>query len=112
MSEHVERVASRVPPGARPVAFVHDTCERSAHTPADVAEAIGLDEDECEALALLTKSHGESLLQHTRRIVESPRTVARELALLVKRADIEDHAARSARPGPDYIAAHTLVQAA
>ncbi|MEV4418992.1 hypothetical protein AB0L40_03335 [Patulibacter sp. NPDC049589] len=93
--EHVERVAASVPPSARTVAFVHDVCERSGVWPGEVAERLDLDGDEREALVLLTKRGREPLLRHVRRVVRAAPDPARELALVVLQADIEDHAAHA-----------------
>lgn len=112
MIEHVERVAASVPTSARAVAFVHNVAERSEKDPGDVALLVGLDDDEYGALELLTKCDGETLLDHTRRVLDAPRGGARELALTVKRADIEDHARRTPTPDRVYRQARRLLQAA
>lgn len=112
MIEHVERVAGVVPPSARAVAWVHDVAERSAHEPDDVARLVGLDDDERDALALLTKADGESVVDHTHRVVAAPRGIGRELALVVKRADIDDHARRTDTPEPEYREARAALDAA
>ncbi|WP_051471184.1 hypothetical protein [Patulibacter minatonensis] len=94
--EHVERVAADVPPSARTVAFVHDVCARSGASAAQVARVLDLDEDEREALVLLTRRGREPLTRHVRRVVRALPDPARELALVVLRADVEDLAARAA----------------
>lgn len=113
MVDHVERVAAQVPTVARPVALVHDVCERSALRPEDVAALIGLEQHEREALALLTKkAEGEGLLDHTRRVVTAPAGRARELAVVVKRADVEDHLRGALVPEPRYHVARALLASA
>ncbi|MEV4423064.1 hypothetical protein AB0L40_24260 [Patulibacter sp. NPDC049589] len=107
--EHLERVAARVPPSARPVAYVHDVCERSPLSPADVAGLVGLDEDELEALELLTKRRGEPLWAHTRRVRDATGGPGRELAVTIKRADLEDHA-NHAQSDSQYAAAIDLLE--
>lgn len=93
--EHVERVAAAVPESARTVAFVHDVCERSGVWAGEVALLLGLDEDEREALVLLTKRDSETDLRHLRRVIRASPDAARELALVVLQADLEDHAVRA-----------------
>lgn len=112
MLDHVRRVAENVPSSARAVALVHDVAERSDHDPGDVALLVGLDDDEYGALELLTKRDGETLLQHTRRVLDAPRGVARELALTVKRADVDDHARRTSTPDEVYSEARQMLDAA
>jgi len=112
MIEHVQRVAETVPTSARAVAFVHDVAERSDHDPGEVALLVGLDDDEYGALELLTKRDGETLLDHTRRVLDAPRGGARELALTIKRADVEDHARRTATPDRVYGQARRLLETA
>jgi hypothetical protein len=73
---------------------------------------IGLDDDERDALALLTKADGESVVAHARRVVAAPRGIGRELALVVKRADIDDHARRTSTPEPRYREAREALDAA
>jgi hypothetical protein len=99
--EHVERVAAGVPPVARPVAYVHDVCERSPLSPRQVTQIVGLSPDECQALELMTRREDESVLDHTRRIVDFPRGYARAIAVAVKRADLVDHLEQAA-PEPPY----------
>lgn len=91
MFEHVERVAARVPDHARAVAYVHDLCERSASSPADVASIVGLTGPELDALELLTSPGDEEFAAHVHRIVSAPTGEGREIAIHVKRADILDH---------------------
>ncbi|MDO9410865.1 hypothetical protein [Patulibacter sp.] len=112
MLDHVLRVAASVPPAARTVALVHDVCERDGGTPDQVAVRLHLTAEEREALVLLTKTTGERLLDHTRRVIAAPAGPARDLALVVKRADIDDHRARAAAPDPSYDEVRELVRGA
>jgi hypothetical protein len=100
--EHVERVAASVPESARTVAFVHDVCARSGASAAQVARILTLDDDEREALVLLTRRGREPLTRHVRRVVRAHPDPSRELALVVLRADVEDLAARSAAGDGPY----------
>lgn len=110
--EHVERVAAAVPESARPVAFVHDVCERSGVWAGEVALLLGLDEDERRALVLLTKRERETLVRHVRRVLRADPDPARELALVVLHADVEDHAAHAADgPGAYAVALAALSEA-
>jgi hypothetical protein len=93
--EHVARVAARVPDDARPVALVHDVCERSPLCPVDVAFRAGLSDDERAALVLLTRLDDEDVLAHTRRVIAAPAGRPRDIAIAVKRADVGDHADRA-----------------
>lgn len=111
--EHVARVASAVPPDARPVALVHDVCERSRLTPVDVAFRVGLSDAERIALELMTRRDDEDVLDHTRRVLAAPAGRGRDLAIAVKRADVGDHVAR--RPldrGTPHARAAALLAAA
>ena len=96
MIDHVERVVLGVPPFARSVAYVHDVCERSALTPADVAARVGLSDAERSALELLTSDETESLEDHVARVRRARPGLARRMAMVVKRSDVADHVAHGA----------------
>jgi len=93
--EHVARVASRVTSDARPLALVHDVCERSALSPVDVAFRVGLSDAERVALELMTRLPDEDVVTHTRRVLAAAPGRGRDLAIEVKRADVCDHADRA-----------------
>lgn len=108
LTEHVERVASVVPPEGRTVAYLHDVLERSATTIADL-RGQGLTDAECSALRLLTRPPGESYETHVRRIARAKGDAGR-LARTVKLADLEDHLRSKRGPGaPDYAWARTKI---
>lgn len=111
MVDHVQRVAAAVPPAAQAVAFVHDVCERSSHSPADVAAYLGLTAHELQALDLLTKRDGETLLAHTQRVLSCPDAVTWQIAVAVKRADVADHINGTEDPGDYERAADLLARA-
>ena len=90
--EHIDRVATSVPAGARPVAWLHDLLERTAVQPAEL-EADGLSAVERAALELLTRGPDEPFESHVLRIVYAPGP-AGDLARTVKAADLQDHIAR------------------
>lgn len=94
LEEHVARVAAAVPADARPVALVHDVCERSRLTPVDVAFRVGLSDAERIALDLMTRRDDEDVLAHTRRVLDAAPGRGRDLAIAVKRADVGDHVGR------------------
>jgi hypothetical protein len=103
--EHVARVASSVPPGTRPVAWLHDLLERTAVRPAEL-EADGLGAVERAALELLTRAPDEPFESYMLRIVHAPGP-AGELARTIKAADLQDHiqrerAGRVATDAPPY----------
>jgi hypothetical protein len=112
--EHVARVASRVSTDARPLALVHDVCERSGLSPVDVAFRVGLSDAERVALQLMTRRPDEDVVAHTRRVLAAPPGRGRDLAIEVKRADVCDHADRApfGTPSPHARAALALDAAA
>jgi hypothetical protein len=103
--EHVARVAASVPPGTRPVAWLHDLLERTAVRLAEL-EADGLSAVERAALELLTRGPDEPFASYVLRIVYAPGP-AGELARTIKAADLRDHieaerAGRVAVGAPPY----------
>jgi hypothetical protein len=100
--EHVERVASAVPPDARSVAFLHDVLEHTG-TPVEELRVNGLTPVEHDALELLTREPSESFELYTLRIAHAEGE-AGEIARSVKLADLEDHLGHSWLPleAPPY----------
>ena len=95
-AEHVERVAARVEPEARSLAYLHDVLERTA-TPLSELWDAGLTPTEAEALDLLTRWPGESFEAHTLRVAHAHGS-AGDLARAVKLADLDDHLAHPQMP--------------
>src|SRR3954447_18693630 len=87
--EHVERVAAAVPPEARSVAYLHDVLEHSSTSVEDLF-AEGLDEQELEALTLLTRRDPMTFEEHALQIAWA-RGSAGDVARSVKLADLDDH---------------------
>jgi hypothetical protein len=103
--DHIARVAASVPPGARPVGWLHDLLERTAVQPTEL-EADGLSAVERAALELLTRGPDEPFTTYVLRIVHAPGP-AGELARTIKAADLQDHiererAGRVAADAPPY----------
>src|SRR3954468_14870424 len=99
--EPVARVAARVPPEARTLAWLHDVLERSPTSVAELSDQ-GLTAVELAALRLLTRAPGESYELHVLRIAYAGRAAGR-LARVVKLADLDDHIAQEWVPGaPPY----------
>ena len=94
--EHVERVASAVPPDARAVALLHDLFELCP-TGRRALRGTGLTRTELGALELLTHDQGEPYEVYVRRIAEASGPAGR-LARIVKLADLEDHLAHGSIP--------------
>lgn len=83
--EHLRRVAAAVMPGEeRVVALLHDILEKGGLTAADLT-ASGFPDRILAAVEALTRREGESDRDLTRR------AAADELALPVKKADLEDN---------------------
>jgi hypothetical protein len=100
--DHVERVASRVPDAARPVAFLHELLERTDVTVDDLVAA-GAEPADLAALALLTPHPGESFELQALGVAfaHGPEgRIAREVAI----ADLDDHLAERDQPlsSPPY----------
>jgi hypothetical protein len=100
--DRVERVASRVPDDARPVAFLHELLERTDVTVDDLVAA-GAEPADLAALALLTAHPGESFELQVLAVAfaHGPEgRIAREVAI----ADLDDHLAEPdpLRSSPPY----------
>ena len=87
--EHVDRVAARVAPDERAIAYLHDVLERTDVSYATL-RADGLTDHEAAALELLTRTPGESYELYVLRIAHAEGRTGR-LARAVKVADLEDH---------------------
>ena len=89
---HVQRVAQRVLPEARSVAWLHDVIEDSSVTPADLEDA-GFTSVEIEAVRVLTRDTSawseDAYLTHIRQTAGAPGRAGR-LARQVKVADLCD----------------------
>ena len=93
--EHCERVAMRVEPGLRPIAYLHDVVERSESWSLDRLRLDGFPEAMIDAVDALTRRSGEedeSLLS---------RSAANPMALIVRRADLEDNLQATLAAGGD-----------
>ena len=87
--EHVERVASAVPPGARTTAFLHDALESGNVRLAELRQA-GLTAVELAAVQLLTRASTESYEAHVLRVAHAHGPEG-SLARCVKLAGVDDH---------------------
>jgi hypothetical protein len=94
--EHVERVAAKVPPEARSVAYLHDVLEQTGMSVLDL-RAQGLTDLELGALELLTRASTESYELYALRIAHAAGPTG-ELARVVKLADLDDHLAHEHIP--------------
>jgi len=83
--EHCERVAMRVEPALRPIAYLHDVVEKSEGWTLDRLRLDGFPEAMIEAVDALTRHDGEDEEAFVFRAAANP------LALPVKRADLEDN---------------------
>ena len=93
--EHCERVAMRVEPGLRPIAYLHDVVERSESWSLDRLRLDGFPDAMIDAVDALTRRPGEddaSLLG---------RSAANPMALVVRRADLEDNLQATLSAGGD-----------
>ena len=101
LTEHLERVAAKVPADAVGLAFLHDVLEHSDLTVSDL-EPCGLTDEERAALLLLTREPGESFEAHSLRVAFA-RGLGGRLARAVKLADLEDHlGSRKVQCAPPY----------
>lgn len=91
--EHCERVAMRVEPALRPIAYLHDVIEKSDGWTFERLRLDAFPEDVIGAVDALTKRSGEEDEACVRRAAANP------LALPVKKADLEDNLQSALRSG-------------
>jgi (p)ppGpp synthase/HD superfamily hydrolase len=97
--EHCERVAMRVEPALRPIAYLHDVIEKSDGWTLERLRLDAFPEAVIGAVDALTRRPGEDDEAFVRRAAANP------LALPVKKADLEDNlqsALRSGENGEKY----------
>jgi len=88
--EHPIRVAKKLQGMSKIAGLLHDVIEDSPMTSKDLLN-LGIPEVVVEAVVHLTKKNGENYYDFIMRICSSPLTEARQIALMVKLADIEDN---------------------
>lgn len=93
--EHCERVAMRVEPALRPIAYLHDVVEKSEGWTLDRLCLDGFPEAMIDAVDALTRRDGEDEEAFVFRGAANP------LALPVKRADLEDNLQQALAAGAD-----------
>jgi (p)ppGpp synthase/HD superfamily hydrolase len=93
--EHCERVAMRVDPSLRPIAYLHDVVEKSEGWSIERLGRDGFPAAVLEAVDALTRRAGEEEEAYLRRVAGNP------LAITVKRADLEDNLSRALARGED-----------
>lgn len=93
--EHCERVAMRVAPSLRPIAYLHDVVEKSEGWTLDRLRLDGFPEDMIAAIDALTRRDGEDEEAFVRRAAANP------TALPIKRADLEDNLRQALAHGLD-----------
>lgn len=93
--EHCERVAMRVEPSLRPIAYLHDVVEKSEGWTLDRLRLDAFPEKVIGAVDALTRRAGEEDEAFVRRAAINP------LALPVKKADLEDNLQSALRNGED-----------
>lgn len=93
--EHCERVAMRVEPALRPIAYLHDVVEKSEGWTIDRLRLDGFPDAMIAAVDALTRRDGEEEDAFVLRAAADP------LALPVKRADIEDNLQQALSSGTD-----------
>jgi hypothetical protein len=110
--EHVERVASAVPPEARALAFLHDVLERT-DTTVDELRVQGLTDEDLKVLELLTRDPGEVYELHCLQIAWAGGH-AGVLARAIKLADVDDHLGHKVIPddAPPYAWARRHIKVA
>lgn len=91
--EHCERVAMRVEPQFRPIAYLHDVIEKSEGWTLERLRLDAFPEDVIGAVDALTRRAEEGDEAFVRRAASNP------LALPVKKADLEDNLAQALRNG-------------
>ena len=93
--EHCERVAMRVEPALRPIAYLHDVIEKSEGWTLERLRLDAFPEEVIGAVDALTRRSGEEDDAFVRRAAANP------LALPVKKADMEDNLQSALRNGED-----------
>jgi (p)ppGpp synthase/HD superfamily hydrolase len=93
--EHCERVAMRVEPSLRPIAYLHDVIEKSEGWTLERLRLDAFPEDVISAVDALTRRSSEDDEAFVRRAAANP------LALPVKKADLEDNLQQALRNGED-----------
>jgi (p)ppGpp synthase/HD superfamily hydrolase len=93
--EHCERVAMRVEPALRPIAYLHDVIEKSEGWTLERLRLDAFPEDVISAVDALTRRSSEDDEAFVRRAAANP------LALPVKKADLEDNLQQALRNGED-----------
>ena len=93
--EHCERVAMRVEPALRPIAYLHDVVEKSEGWTLDRLRLDGFPAAMIDAVDALTRREGEDEDAFVLRAASNP------LALPVKRADLEDNLQQALSGGRD-----------
>lgn len=93
--EHCERVAMRVEPALRPIAYLHDVIEKSEGWTLERLRLDAFPEEIIGAVDALTKRASEEDEALVRRAAANP------LALPVKKADLEDNLQSALRNGED-----------
>ena len=93
--EHCERVAMRVEPALRPIAYLHDVVEKSEGWTLERLRLDGFPDAIIDAVDALTRRNGEE------EEVFVARAAANPLALQVKRADLEDNLQQALAGGGD-----------
>lgn len=93
--EHCERVAMRVEPALRPIAYLHDVLEKSEGWSIDRLRLDGFPEAMIEAIDALTRRKDEEEQAFILRIAANP------LSVPVKRADLEDNLQQALSNGLD-----------
>ena len=93
--EHCERVAMRVEPALRPIAYLHDVIEKSEGWTLERLRLDAFPDEIISAVDALTKRTSEEDDAFVRRAAANP------LALPVKKADLEDNLQSALRNGED-----------
>ena len=93
--EHCERVAMRVEPSLRPIAYLHDVIEKSEGWDLERLRLDAFPEEIIDAVDALTRRDGEEEDAFVRRAASNP------FALPVKKADLEDNLQQALRNGTE-----------
>lgn len=91
--EHCERVAMRVAPSLRPIAYLHDVVEKSEGWTLERLRLDAFPEDVIGAVDALTSRSDEDEESFVRR------SASNAMALPVKKADLEDNLQQALRSG-------------